>query len=59
MQVQTKQFYFGISRRAIKHPGEEILGIAVGRVYFGLYTPGYFPWHQNLAFGILNENGGL
>lgn len=58
-QFESNLFYFGYNLRAISTPGEEMFGISIGKLYFGIYSPGYFRWYENIAFGFLNANNGL
>ena len=53
----TEFFYYGFNPKATA--GDEIFGVAIGRLYFGVYKPGYFPWYQNVCLGITDQNGNL
>jgi hypothetical protein len=48
-------FYFGFNPRAAA--GDEVLGLAIGRLYAGIYRPGYFPWYKNVCIGLTDANG--
>ena len=47
-------FYAGIDTKAGK--GDELLGLGLGRLYFGLYPTAT---GLGLAYGLVNENGCL
>ena len=48
--------YAGIDTRAVAAPGDELLGLGLGRLYVGIYptSTGF-----ELAYGILNSQGSL
>ena len=50
--------YFGIDTRA--QFGDEVFGLAIGRLYVGFYGPQTTPGHPyGWAAGILNQHGCL
>lgn len=43
-------FYFNYNPKA--YSGDEVVGLSIGRLYFGVYT-------DSINWGVLNENGAL